>query len=124
MSRTRHLGRKAAGLLATSALALSMGLAPHGAAAAPAGVPPSPETKHHKGSSLGEKRDYDARQAIAAAGKKAVSQRAARASSRPATQQLRRSLGDQALVEMDGTTGTPRIVARLDGFLTGRSSKP
>jgi extracellular elastinolytic metalloproteinase len=121
MAQSRHLGRKAAGLLATSALALSMGLAPHGVAA---GAPPSPEAKHHDRSSPGEKRDYDARQGIAAAGKKAVSQRAARATSRPATQRLRSSLGDQALVEMDGTTGTPRIVARLDGFLTAPSSKP
>ena len=51
-----------------------------------------------------------------------MSRQAAKASSRPATQQLRRSLGDQAIVEMDGTTGTVRVVGRLNGYLTRASS--
>ena len=44
---------------------------------------------------------------------------AAEAAARPATARLRGSLGDQALLDIDGTTGTPRLVTRLDGFLTG-----
>ena len=73
---------------------------------------------------LGEKQDYDARQGTSATSKGAISRRAAKASSRTATQQLRSSLGDQAIVEMDGTTGTVRVVARLNGFLTAGSRRP
>ena len=43
--------------------------------------------------------------------------------SRPETRRLRGSLGDQALLDLDGATGTPRLLTRLDGFLTGRSSQ-
>lgn len=35
---------------------------------------------------------------------------------------LRRRLGFQALLQLDPLTTTPRVLARLDGFLTGRSS--
>jgi hypothetical protein len=34
------------------------------------------------------------------------------------TESLRASLGTQGVVELDPLTGTPRVVARLDGFLT------
>jgi extracellular elastinolytic metalloproteinase len=36
----------------------------------------------------------------------------------PAQDALRRSLGLQGVVDVDPLTGTPRVVARLDGFLT------
>ncbi|MGH2997126.1 MAG: hypothetical protein ACRDM9_12500, partial [Gaiellaceae bacterium] len=36
---------------------------------------------------------------------------------------LRRSLGLLGVVEVDSLTGTPRVVAKLDGFLTGPSSR-
>jgi extracellular elastinolytic metalloproteinase len=36
---------------------------------------------------------------------------------------LKRSLGHQGVVALDPRTGTPRVVARLDGFLTGPSGK-
>ncbi len=48
---------------------------------------------------------------------------AAKAAARPETKRLRGSLGDQALIDIDGTTGTPRLVTRLDGFLTGKSKQ-
>src|SRR5581483_6940984 len=34
------------------------------------------------------------------------------------------SLGTQGVVEVSPVTGTPRVVARLDGFLTGPSAAP
>ncbi|HXV32663.1 MAG TPA: M36 family metallopeptidase [Gaiellaceae bacterium] len=36
----------------------------------------------------------------------------------PAAESLRASLGAQGVVDVDPLTGTPRVVARLDGFLT------
>lgn len=41
-----------------------------------------------------------------------------------AARQLRAELGVQAVVDIDPLTGTPRQVARLDGFLTGPSAGP
>jgi len=66
---------------------------------------------------------YDARLGSGPKARAAVLQDAARAAARPATVRLRRGLGDGALVDMDGTTGTPRLVARLDDFLTGASRR-
>src|SRR4249920_1649058 len=39
----------------------------------------------------------------------------------PAMKAFAASLGARGIVAIDGLTGTPRIVARLDGFLTGPS---
>jgi hypothetical protein len=41
----------------------------------------------------------------------------------PAQDALRRSLGLHGVVDVDPLTGTPRVVARLDGFLTGPSDR-
>jgi extracellular elastinolytic metalloproteinase len=67
---------------------------------------------------------YDSRQAHTDPQRHVVSRSAASASTRQATQQLGRSLGAQGIVDMDGVTGTPRMVARLDGFLTAPSRQP
>ena len=40
-----------------------------------------------------------------------------------ALKRLGKSLGGQALISIDGVTRTPRVVARLDGFLNNKSSK-
>src|SRR4051794_31955795 len=37
---------------------------------------------------------------------------------------LQRRLGNQGVVDLDRRTGTPRVLARLDGTLTGASSRP
>jgi hypothetical protein len=66
---------------------------------------------------------FDARQGTGKNARAAILRSAARASARPATRRLEQSLGAQALVDIDGTTGTPRLVARLDGFLTPPSHR-
>ncbi|HEX6026779.1 MAG TPA: M36 family metallopeptidase, partial [Solirubrobacter sp.] len=40
----------------------------------------------------------------------------------PAQRALERRLGPQAVVDIDASTGTPRVLARLDGTLTGAAS--
>ncbi|WP_436654738.1 M36 family metallopeptidase [Actinoplanes sp. URMC 104] len=71
--------------------------------------------------------DYDSRQnlaaAAAAAPTAALSRAAVPAPSAAAVNTLRDSLGVQGIVDVDRATGTPRRVAKLDGFLTGPSSK-
>ncbi|MGI8433402.1 MAG: M36 family metallopeptidase [Nocardioidaceae bacterium] len=71
-----------------------------------------------------EKGYYDARTGYGSDSGLALDRAAAKASSRRTTQTLRVSVGGQAVVEMDGLTGTPREVARLDGFLTARNGSP
>ena len=65
---------------------------------------------------------YDVRRGSGSAARQAEFRTTAKAAARPATRALRRSLGDTALVDIDGTTGTPRMVAKLDGYLTPASS--
>ncbi len=64
--------------------------------------------------------NYDARAALAARPAPAATKRAL-AAARPgsAVRELREDLGVQGIVDIDETTGTPRRVARLDGYLTG-----
>jgi len=71
--------------------------------------------------------DYDSRQnlvAVAAAQPTvALSRAVVPAPSVSAVNTLRDSLGVQGIVDIDRSTGTPRRVAKLDGFLTGPSKK-
>ncbi len=68
--------------------------------------------------------NYDARHDPAVTGMLAT-KAALQAAKPPASvSSIRATLGDQGIVDMDPLTGTPRQVARLDGFLTGPSKKP
>ncbi len=67
------------------------------------------------------KPDYDSRQGTSATQSQAFAKRAAASQAAPQVQALRDQLGDQAVVDLDGLTLTPRQVARLDGALTGAS---
>ncbi|MEP7091611.1 MAG: M36 family metallopeptidase [Nocardioidaceae bacterium] len=66
---------------------------------------------------------FDARQGTGPRAAQDLRRRQAVASARPATVSLRRAIGAQAVVDIDGTTGTPRLVGRLDGYLTGPSRR-
>ncbi len=69
--------------------------------------------------------DYDSRDSLrAASGLSAAARRSAAADSSPgAVRQLREQLGTQGIVDIDNATGTPRRVARTDGFLTAASTR-
>ncbi len=106
----------AAGLVPTSAMAM-------GQAAQPTAVPAAAEKSAPKAARTGpgDKADaYDARTDPAA--KPALLKRAARQDAQPGVRALRRSLGAEGIVDIDPVTGTPRNVARTNGFLTGPSS--
>jgi hypothetical protein len=88
-----------------------------GAAPLPSGAPAAKQGAE-------QLENFDAR-AASAAKPAAVTQRALAAAAKPgsAVRELRESLGLQGIVEIDKTTGTPRRVAKLDGFLTGATSQ-
>ncbi|MGH8834014.1 MAG: M36 family metallopeptidase [Actinomycetes bacterium] len=66
--------------------------------------------------------NYDTQSDLAA--KKTLAAKSAQLSAHPNTgvRSLRKHLGTQAIVDIDPLTGTPRLVGRLDGFLTGPST--
>ncbi|MET3425357.1 hypothetical protein BJ973_004569 [Actinoplanes tereljensis] len=99
-------------VLAVGLVPAATGTGPATAApAAPHRVTPAPD-------------NYDARHDPATAG--ALSSRATLLAAKPsaAVSGMRAALGQQGIVDIDALTGTPRQVARLDGFLTGPSKKP
>ena len=113
---TRRVGAAAAGAV------LLAGLLP---AQAHAQVP-APTTAKKDGSATPQRRaDYDSRTTLAAAAAAQPTAGLRRAMvatpSVTAVRKLRDQLGVQGVVDIDQGTGTPRRVARLDGFLTAAS---
>jgi extracellular elastinolytic metalloproteinase len=104
---------------------LAVGVAP-AAYAAPGGSGPAagPASSHPSSGSSDKGGFYDAR--TDAAQSKALRVRKAALDAHPGAARLtlRRSLGVQGVLDMDPLTGTVRQVGRLDGFLTGVSSRP
>ena len=100
-------------------LALAVGMAPAVVGAAPATAAPHPAPST---AATAAPDNYDARHDPALAGRLAA--RAAVLATKAPVRTLSSQLGDQGIVDIDPLTGTPRQVARLDGFLTGPSRKP
>jgi extracellular elastinolytic metalloproteinase len=109
-----NLGRALAG-----GVALAVGMAPVVVGTAPATAAPHPAPSR---AATAAPDNYDARHDPALADRLAT--RSAVLGTRPSVGTLRSQLGDQGIVDIDPLTGTPRQVARLDGFLTGPSRKP
>jgi extracellular elastinolytic metalloproteinase len=108
-------------IAAVAALGLVIAAGPVASAA------PAPPSGHRAApdSAGSDGRFYDARTGDTPRVRQVLRDRAATAAARPAAVDLRRSLGGEAVLDMDGVTGTPRQVARLDGFLTGpRRGRP
>src|ERR1700759_3937897 len=110
-SLPRSLRRWAA---TAAGVVLVTGLLPAQAQAAPR---PAPAKSSKTGDDLP---NYDSRAALSAHPPAAAAQRAFIAGQAgSAVRKLRDSLGVQGVVDIDKTTGTPRRVARLEGYLTG-----
>jgi extracellular elastinolytic metalloproteinase len=115
---TRRLGAAAAGV------ALLAGLLPAQASAAPKPGGTADTSAVQAGKS-DRRANYDSRTAPVPAPPAASLKRAAvaEAPAPGAVHKLREQLGIQSIVDIDQVTGTPRRVARLDGFLTAASRK-
>ncbi|WP_433379162.1 M36 family metallopeptidase [Actinoplanes sp. CA-142083] len=99
------------------AAALAVGITPAAISAAPATAAPHTTRTADTTAAPG---DYDARRDPAVIG----TLRSNLAKAPASAVDMRSELGDQGIVDLDRLTGTPRQVARLDGFLTGPSRKP
>ncbi|QNE19606.1 peptidase M36 [Kribbella qitaiheensis] len=121
--------RRGRGLLAVTAVSATTVLAitATGALAAPS-AKPGPDSSKQAGQSADKKTakerkgNYDAR----TPSDRVDYANAARTMSKQGAAQdkFRASLGSQAVVSVDQVTGTPKQVAKLNGFLTGASNKP
>ncbi len=107
-----------AALVLAVAAALAATMTPSGGAAAP-----QPGAAAKPGVTAEKKPNYDARRGNP--GTKALQLHEARIAAKPnaGVRALRRDLGAQGIVQIDALTRTPRIVAKTNGFLTGRSSR-
>ena len=116
-SATRRVGAAAAGVILLASLVPAQAQA----APLPGAVTGATDSKAER------RADYDSRAGLAAAAAArptaALSRALVPAPSGSAVQALRSELGVQGIVDIDRTTGTPRRVAKLDGFLTGPSRK-
>lgn len=116
--------RNSAVALSVAAL-LTVGLgttALPGANAAPATA--APKSEGIAADSVEEKGAYDARQGSTDADRTDLAVASAKAAAKAPARDLRAGLGKQAVFDLDGLTGTVRQLARLDGYLTARSSAP
>src|SRR3954447_17479194 len=118
-----HLRRSAwVGVALTTSLALALSMSSISSSAAPS--PPGGERGVAPGHTAAKVlRNYDVRETGSSV--RLVERREQRLAANPssAVTTLRQSLGVQGVISIDPLTGTPRTVARLDGFLTGRSNR-
>ncbi len=124
MSRSTTTGGSALAL-AACVLAGVTGLSVTGSSAATAPSATASPVVESRPSTQGEARGFlDTRRGTSTASVSAGLRLASTAARRPAARALQRSLGESALFDVDGSTGTPRLVAKLDGYLTGTSKRP
>lgn len=121
-----RISGKGRGLLAITAVGVTtvMAVTAGGGAVAATNADPGPTTAPEATSPIASKErkgNYDAR----TPSKRSTYARAAKAVGKEtaASEKFRASLGSQGVVAVDPNTGTPEQVTKLNGFLTGKSSK-
>ena len=107
-------------LVGSGALVASMAAGPPPASGHPAARPAVARADASAGDDLGY---YDIRRPLGSAERAGAARVVGGTSTRPSAS-LRRSLGRTGLFETDPTTGTVRILEKLDGYLTGPSGRP
>ena len=132
LPRSRPLGRRAwrlAGSVAAGAVVLTTALASatlasaqSGGSAAPASARPGTHERAagRTAEALGH---FDARYRRSGAARAMEYRAASKAANRAATKAFAKALPAKAVFDIDGTTGTVRMLAKLDGYLTGKSEK-
>ena len=130
MSALPRRARRLAGSVAAGAVVLTTALASTSLASAQSSAQSSepaakPSTHERSAGGTAEARGhYDARYGKSGTARSIAARGASKAASRGATKAFAKSLPPKAIFDIDGTTGTVRMLARLDGYLTGRSKDP
>ncbi len=114
-----------AGCVAAGAVVLTTALASTSLASATTTGTPGSTTPERTSKQPVEARGfYDARSGQSTAARAISARTAARTADRAATRAFARALPGKAVLDIDGTTGTVRMLSRLDGSLTGKSKNP
>ncbi len=124
---SRPGARRLAGCVAAGAVVLTTALATTSlASATSAGQSAKPGTTHERstGRPAESRGFYDARNGQSSTARATTARNASKAAGRLPAKKLAASLPGKAVFDIDGTTGTVRSLARLDGALTGRSKSP
>ncbi len=130
MSALPRRARRLAGSVAAGAVVLTTALASTSLATAPSSAqssePAAKPSPHERsaGGSAEARGYYDARYGTSGTARAIAARGASKAASRGATRAFAKSLPGKAILDFDGTTGTVRMLARLDGYLTGKSKDP
>jgi extracellular elastinolytic metalloproteinase len=122
--RARHLRPARVGTAIASTTVLALALTSFSSQAAPTPKVATGEPGAVRGDTHSkELRNFDSRESGESG--RVLDRRQQRFAAEPTAgvSRLRRSLGVQGVISIDPLTGTPRTVARLDGFLTGPSSR-
>jgi hypothetical protein len=101
------------------AMITAIGLGFQPVAAAPSKLQARPKGPEAAASMQGKLRYYDARQQLSDAAKLSLRDARLMSAAPAALRKLQDRLGVQGIVDLDPVTGTPRMVAKLDGFLSG-----
>ena len=126
-SPTRQRARRLAAVVAAGAVVMTTALATQSlASASTAGQGAKPGTTHERstGRPAESRGYYDARYGQSSTARAITAREASKAASRAPSRALASSIPGRAVFDIDGTTGTVRWLARLDGALTGKSSSP
>ncbi len=124
---TRQGARRLAGSVAAGAVVLTTALASTSLASATSAdqsAKPGTHERANGGQSAESRGYYDARYGRSSTARAAIARNASRAAGRGPARALQKSIPGKAVFDIDGTTGTVRILSRLDGFLSGRSNDP
>ncbi|MGI8522501.1 MAG: M36 family metallopeptidase, partial [Nocardioides sp.] len=104
-----------------AAAVLALAVASGQSYAAGSGSAPVRGEAGHKAGSASPSGFYDSSRGQGSGARARELRTASKANDRAATTQFRASLPGDAILDIDGSTGSVRMLTRLDGFLTGRS---
>jgi extracellular elastinolytic metalloproteinase len=124
---TRRRARRLAAVVGAGAVVVTTAMASASLASAQSAervIKPSTSERTTTVQSGEARGHYDARYGRSSSARAITYRSASRAAERGPTAAFQRSLPGKAVFDIDGVTGTVRILSRLDGFLTGTSKLP
>ena len=121
-----RVAKRLAGSLAAGAVVLTTALASTSLASATSVDRPAAPATHERATAqpVDSRGYYDSRHGQSSTARAIAARRAGQVAERGPVRAFQQALPGRAVFDIDGTTGTVRMLARLDGFLTGKSNEP
>jgi hypothetical protein len=121
-----RVAKRLAGSLAAGAVVLTTALASTSLASATSVDRPATPGTHERttGQPVESRGYYDSRYGKSSTARAIAARTASKAAGRGPVRAFQEALPGRAVFDIDGTTGTVRMLARLDGYLSGKSKNP